>query len=57
MRYGNSMGYVNSMRYVNNMSYVNNMGYVSDISIFVNRLKSLDFCFLKKMDFFVKIQG
>ena len=51
------MGYVNSMRYVNNMSYVNNMGYVSDISIFVNRLKSLDFCFLKKMDFFVKIQG
>ena len=42
MRCGNSMGYVNSMRYVNNMSYVNNMGYVSDISIFVNRLKSLE---------------
>ena len=48
------MSYVNNMSCVNNMSYVSNMNYVNNMScacrlyelcIFMNRLKSLVFCF------------
>ena len=46
------MSYVNNISYVNNMSYMSYISYVNHMSIFINRLNSLAFCFLKNLELF-----